>query len=201
MNWQLTLINNYQNSGESCVQLTHTKRENLLRSWFGPFAQQLFHSITNKVPTPVKNSHNCCLDIGKQCAQYLLVQASYQHQRCLYQYQVNQDLNNKGIQGAHELGDLLLYIRMTAQHPCHQNIEQLYNTQLSSCHDTGQALNTLLDARLIQQINYQQLTYYDKNPYPHDHVLNLRSEKLTDLTGNETWQENHIRVISKQHMY
>ncbi len=196
MTWQINLINDFRCSGETCLELTHHHRYCQLRNWFGPFAQRLFNSIKDQLLRSNDDSVIHQIIVDKQFAQYLLVQASFLHQRCMHQYQVHQDIHDKGITYSHELGELLLYVRMTPQHPSQQTLEHFIDTQLAWCDETEQAIHTLLESKLIQKIKFNQQTYYDKNPYPHDHILNLDTNILSDYTGQEYMGSTSLQIIN-----
>ncbi len=181
MTWQLTYTENHQQSGESCLQLNHHKKNKQLRSWFGPLAQHLFRLIKKQLSSTT-TEHHTVFQIEKQLAQHLLIQASFYHQRCLHQYQVYDDIKNLQLNQHNELCELLLFIRMSAQHPSQQTLQQLIDNQLPWYTDFNTEIKTLIDAKLIQKIGYRGLVFYDKNPYPHDHILDLHNQRLHDYT-------------------
>lgn len=198
MTWHLSMIENHQQSNEHCLQLRHHNKPTPLRSWFGPMAQHLLQQIRSCLPPAEKlktkhNTQNFVLD--KQLAQHLLIQASFFHQRCLHQYQISDDLKNKGLSHSHELCELLLFIRMSAQHPSHQTLQVWVENQLPYWVDFEAELNTLLNAKMVQKISHQDWVFYDKNPFPHDHLLDLTSLKLNDFYGPEQLLEKHQLLI------
>ncbi|TDR22741.1 hypothetical protein [Marinicella litoralis] len=190
MTWQLTLINNHRQSNECCLKMTQLKRNRILRQWFGPMAWQLFKSVTGDKTTPVCHNEKVLLD--KQTAQSFLIEASFFHQKCLQLYQINSDLKSKGLVPSQELCELLLYLRMTTQHPSHQIISLLADCHFPCNLSFDRALKALLNAQLIQKIVCLPFIFYDKNPYPHDHVFDQTSQSLTD--------HDNIKIIHDHQM-
>jgi len=187
MTWQVNFTYNYKQSGECCLELCHEKRNTQLRSWFGPLAQHLFNQPQLKLfSDQTKEQYNFSID--KQMAQFLLIKASFFHQRCLHMYQVKDDIKRQELIYSHELCELLLFIRMSNQHPSHQTLELFVEYQIPWCEDLRSKIESLLSAKLIQKISlnstykHNGLVFYDKNPYPHDHLLNLETLKLNDVT-------------------
>ena len=163
------------------ASLNHEKKKNLLRCWFGPLALHLFQQTICSQQIN-QTTINQSIKIDKKMAQHLLIQASFFHQRCLQQYQVQNHLKQQFQSYSHELCDLLLFIRMSSQHPCQKTLQLFVDCQMPWCTDLDAEINTLLDAKLIQKIKYRDLIFYDKNPYPHDNILNLKTSKLEDFT-------------------
>ncbi len=193
MIWQLKLTANHQQSGEFCLSLSQGKRNHLLRRWFGPLAQHLFQQpVCSREKTPATIDQD--INIDKQMAQHLLIQASFFHQRCLQQYQIQNHLKQQCQHYSHELCELLLFIRMSSQHPCQKTLQLFVDCQMPWCTDIEAEINTLLDARLIQKIKYKDLIFYDKNPYPHDHLLNLKTSQLKDFNSHDT-KINHQELL------
>ncbi len=197
MTWQLKLIENHQQTGEHCLELCRINKHSPLRSWFGPIAQLLLQQNHRYLPPSKKlndeaNTQRWAID--KQMAQYLLVQASFFHQRCLHQYQVNDDIKSKGLDNNHDLSELLLFIRMSSQHPSHQTLLTLVSSQLPSNKGLEGNLNTLLSAKLIQKISFHNWAFYDKNPYPHDHLLDLKTFELNDFNQHQKRHEQQLLI-------
>ena len=197
MTWQLNFIKNHQQTGEYCLELCRINKPTPLRCWFGPMAQHLLQQSNHYLPssqTLYTEGNTQRWGIEKQLAQHLLVEASFFHQRCLHQYQVNDDIKSKGLDNNHDLSELLLFIRMSAQHPSHQTLITLVNSQQHRSSAFEDNLNTLLSHKLIQKIGYNNWVFYDKNPYPHDHLLDLSTFKLHDFSGQKKTHELQLLI-------
>jgi hypothetical protein len=96
----------------------------------------------------------------------------------------------------HDLAEILLFIRMTDKHPCQQSLEQFTAQQTPWCHDMQAAIDRLLECKLIQQVKYQQWLFFDKNPYPHNHLLDIKNNSLVDYNHQMTIDNNHKLLIS-----
>ncbi|MCX7553867.1 hypothetical protein OS175_08250 [Marinicella sp. S1101] len=180
MTWTLHIDCNFQNTHEFCLQLNHTDKARNFRSWMGPMAKHLFMQLQQNL---ARCTSSQSFIIEKQLAQYALMQASFHHQRCLHQFQIIQDLEAIDLAGHNEMADMLLFIRMTPQHPCHDTLLLFSQQQTPWTQDAEAVIAQLVEAKLIQIIKCGEQTYYDKNPYPHDHVLDLNTLKLTDFTA------------------
>ncbi len=185
MSWKLTIFDDYLHTGESCLKLTHSDRINTFRSWFGPMAHQLFNVAVDKYHRACRHQTQSQLSIQKQFAQHLLIEASFHHQRCLQRYQIYTDIKNSGLNHTQNLSEILLFIRMTPQHPCIDTLQLFANKQLPNCLDLEEALQSLTDVKLIQKICVKEIDFYDKNPYPHDHVWDFETKDLKDYTLKE----------------
>lgn len=197
MTWKLTLIHNYQNSNEYCLTMTHLKRNSTLRQWYGPIARQLFKKASYKHNSfsSVENQHSILMD--KQATQYFLIEASFFHQKCVQLFQINNDVKAKCLSLTQEVSELLLYIRMTDQHPSHKNLIIFADCHIP-CHlDFENTLKSLLEVRLIQKIEILHFVFYDKNPYPHDHIFDHKSLTLKDHNQIEQLL-NHQKLINHQ---
>lgn len=191
MPWELSITHDYKETTESCLQLQHSDKENVFRSWFGPLAKYIYLTLQNKFDfNPDKRSFL----IEKQFAQYTLMQASFHHQRCSHVYQINQDLENQGLSEKYELAEILLFIRMTPQHPSHETLIQFGQQQIPWCDDIEAAIEQLIETKLIQRIHCETHIFYDKNPYPHDHILDLSENTLNDLAFDQPINE-HQKLI------
>ncbi len=193
MPWELNINSNFKDTSECCLQLSHTEKKQSFRSWFGPLAKHIYIQLQNKFNFRAQGES---FQIEKQFAQYTLMQASFHHQRCIYQYQINSDLEANALTGQYDLAELLLFIRMTPQHPSQDTLIEFAQKQMPWCADIDTAINQLLDAKLIQKIICDGHIFYDKNPYPHDHVLDIPSQKLKDFTFDQPIQKNQRLVLS-----
>ncbi|WP_223787558.1 hypothetical protein [Marinicella meishanensis] len=187
MNWQLQYEPNHQHCGEACLTLTQHNRCEPLRRWFGPMATQLARWLRAS-HSKISGQHPTT--INKSLAQQLLMQASFHHQACLHRYHVTQDLPAQ----SPAMCDVLLYLRMSRLHPCQDTMETLLNTQMPHCQDLEDILQRLVQAELIQCINSGSQRFYDKNPYPHDHILDTQTDRLFDYTGPEDLSATRILI-------
>ncbi len=184
MTWHVGFIDNYQQTGECCLKLRHGKRGTQLRGWFGPLARHLY-SLTQPQFHANQSKTSKHLAIDKQMAQFLLIQASFFHQRCFHMYQVKDDIKRQNLNFSHEVCELLLFIRMSNHHPSHKTIQLFVQHQIPWCEDFEKKIEDLLAVKLIQKFSHNNLVFYDKNPYPHDHLLDLKTLKLEDFIDRE----------------
>lgn len=198
MSWEIKINTNYKETSEYCLQLCHTKKNQSFRSWFGPLAHHIYLQLKRQFNF-VKEQHK--LSVDKQLAQYVLMQASFLHQRCLYQFQVTHDLTNHHLSKRYEVAELLLFIRMTHQHPSHHTLLACAQSQIPWCIETDEAIKSLLDSKLIQKIECIDHIFYDKNPYPHDHVLDTSDYKLNDFTSAHQLNNNERLILSSINNY
>lgn len=194
MSWQIYFTKNHQQTGDCCLQLTNSFSNYNLRSWSGPFASHLFDSIKPKLNTA--DTNNGSVTIDKQFVQYLLIKASFLHQKCMYEYQVTSDLSKTiGLNDIHEMAEILLYIRMTEKHPCLESLIHFAEQQIPWCNDIHSAIEALLDHKLIQQIKYHRWCFFDKNPYPHNHLLDMETNCLVDHHHQMTIDNNQRLIV------
>jgi|GEM_PF-2284201 len=180
MIWKLSLTHNHQQSNEYCLTMTHLKRNCQLRQWFGPIAQQLFKQASYKHNIIASAQNQLSMIIDKQSAQHFLIEASFFHQKCVQLYHINQDLKANCLELTQEISELLLYLRMTDQHPTHENLNLFADCHMH-CHlDFEKALKALIEANLIQKIEILHCIFYDKNPRPHDHIFDHQNMTLID---------------------
>ena len=178
--WQLTYNPNFRQLGEPGLTLHKHNSTEALRRWVGPLATRLINRLaehTNQTAgIPGTKSR---FNISKQLAQHLLIEASFQHQFCLHHFQVIQDLQSHRLQTG-SMEELLLYLRMTSQHPCHEDVlavMSLIQPDNSCCEEQ---LITLQERHLIQKIAHRNTVFYDKNPLPHAHVYDPEQGCLYD---------------------
>lgn len=193
MSWKLNLSHNFNHTNEYCLQLCHTEKNQSFRSWFGPLAKRIHHHLQSCLKLPTTDQP---VTMDKHDSQYALMQASFLHQRYLYQFQVNHDLELNQLSNNFDLVELLLYIRMTKQHPNHETLLMFAQTQMPWCDEPEAAINLLVETKLIQKIDFLNYTFYDKNPYPHDHVLDLKKLILNDLNTTHEINVNERLVLS-----
>ncbi len=177
--------------------MTQLKRNNCLRQWFGPMAQQLFNIISSHRNSSTTCDHHRCILLDKQAAQHFLIEASFYQQKCIQQFQVTSDIRAKCLNPIQAMSELLLYIRMTNQHPSHENLHIFSHCHLPYDLEFEAALEALVVAKLIQKIEFLHFTFYDKNPYPHDHIFDHKSFTLTDQNRIERLFD-HQRLIPHQ---
>ena len=196
MTWIINYSRNFKQTDECCLELCHRNKSTPLRAWFGPLASQLFQLINNQINLTKLASRSSFI-IEKHQAQYLPIQASFLLQRCQHLYQVNKDLKHLDSKYQHEVCEILLFIRMSNQHPKQQTLQLFTDIQLPHCTDIETAIDVLLKAKLIQKIQYNDWVFYDKIPYPHDHVLDLNSLKLVDYNHSELRSNQQKLLISQ----
>ena len=169
--WQLKLELSNQCQQEYILSLSKNNSRKKLRSWFGPLALHLFLKAKHQInPTSdIKNQGDCLL-FDKLFTQHFLIEASFYHQKCLMEFQVKNDLLSKGLSYDDQLGELLLYIRMTSQHPSYQTLLRVGNETTHNLKGIVSHIQTLKDNLLIQEIKHETYTFYDKNPLPHSHL-------------------------------
>jgi hypothetical protein len=196
MTWKLSYDRQCNLHQEACLTIHNDRKQYKLRGWYGPMAELILQSIKKFIPrihtSPLKQP------IEKQMAQFILMQASFLHQKCLHEFQVQTDTDRVGLSDDHNLAELLLFIRMTANHPCSDSIAAFSQTQIPWCDDVQTHLNQLVDCKLIQRVKYQQWYFYDKNPYPHNHIVDLQDQMLFDHHLHKPIK-NHQKLILAAH--
>lgn len=192
MSWQIHINSNHEETSECCLQLRHSDKNHTFRSWFGPLAKLIYLQLQSKF-----NLTDCghTIQIEKQFAQYTLMHASFIHQRCMYQYQITNDLKLNNLSDQHDLAELLLFIRMTCQHPTERTLIACVQTQMPWCDEVERAIDALIETKLIQKIVCTDHVFYDKNPYPHDHVFDLKEHKLNDFNDSQKLNRNQRLVV------
>jgi len=159
-------------------------------------AQNLMAKARLKHPTTISDQ-TAQINIDKHSAQYFLIEASFYHQQCLQQYQVINDIYKLGINKTEEVIELLLYLRMTSLHPSHEDLQVFAGCQPRHNLCLEQALDTLLDNRLIQKIEFLEFQFYDKNPYPHGHIFDLKTQTIKDHNSIEQLSK-HQQMLTHQ---
>ena len=149
-------------------------------------AQQLFQLAKGLLNINLTKTFDLSFSIDKQAAQYFLIEASFYHQKCLQQFQITADLKNKQLSVTQQLSELLLYIRMTRQHPSHESLDVFSACHLPCNAGFDQTIESLIKAKLIQRIEFLHFKFYDKNPYPHDHIFDYNSQTLKDHDSIES---------------
>ncbi len=179
--WQLKLTKNHQATKEYSLKLINKKANKTFRNWFGPLALQIYHKAKRHL---TKNQHKITkqntLTFDKHFAQHVMIEASLYQQLCHHHYQTVEDLELKGLSHHTSTNNVLLYIRMTAQHPSRQTIKTLLWDEKNHGVDHDQIVDKLVQHRLIQKFKINDHIFYDKNPYPHNHLYNVETNQLTD---------------------
>jgi len=183
--WQLILTKNHLNLNEYGLVLKNSNSSSIMRCWFGLIAKKLWANAikhSDHINTGSKNS--CHINCDKNFAQHLLIEASFLQQLCAQQFNIHKDLASNGMTINCVAAEILLFIRMTQQHPSREIITQIMDLTLRGNHDYEHPLNLLQEMRLIQKICYQDQSYYDKNPYPHCHVYDPENQTIYDYNNN-----------------
>ena len=168
--WQLTYDPDIRQLGEPGLTLHKHNSTEALRHWVGPLANHIVNRLSPHIRWPyVQPKAKSRLNISKLLAQHLLIEASFQHQHCLHHFQVIKDLKNNGLQTGNT-AELLLYLRMTLQHPCHDHVLQVMSLMQPDNTRCEEQLCDLQDHQLIQSIKHRNTVFYDKNPLPHAHL-------------------------------
>ncbi len=196
--WQLSISHMQSPLNEYQLQLINNKTNKTWRSWFGPIAWQIYRKAKSQV---LKNHRfavqNNSLLFDKHYAQHLMIEASLHHHFCHHLYQTTDDLRQQDMAQDLDAHDLLLYIRMTPQHPCHQTISRLASEKSKLGVDHKLIIDRLVARRLIQKIVINQQTFYDKNPHPHDHLFNTQTGQLTDYTEQKIHSDHPNLILVK----
>lgn len=147
------------------------------RKWFGVLAGEIFKSIHIGLQLPLARPKV----LNKTEAQHILIEAAMIQQQCLHHYRVYQDLK---IHQAKDLAlhDLLLFIRMSHYHPNEMDLMdyQEHSHVIESDDHLKHLLHQLQEQRLIQKIHANNRIFYDKNPYPHCHLLDTKTGRISD---------------------
>ena len=178
--WQLTYHPDFRHLGEAGLTLHKQDRSEALRHWVGPLAERLVNRLSQHNNTPTLNTHvSTQFNISKLMAQHLLIEASFQHQYCLHRFQVIKDLQKNQLQSG-SMEEVLLYLRMTPQHPCHDKVLEVMSLMQPDNTRCEEQLTELQECRLIQSIKHRNSVFYDKNPLPHAHLYDPEQGCLYD---------------------
>jgi hypothetical protein len=135
--------------------------------------------------------------LDKTQAQHILIQAAMVQQHCMQHYRVYADLKTNNIDdlASH---DLLLFIRMSNYHPSWSDLisYQQHSHVIESTHQMQSLLHILQNKQLIQGITADNQQFYDKNPYPHCHVLDTITGRLSDYDChlNSLQSRRYLRI-------
>ncbi|MCB1581668.1 MAG: hypothetical protein R3E90_08920 [Marinicella sp.] len=196
MNWTIKYTPKWKNNQEALLTLVSSHQRHPLREWYGPLAELIFCSSYKHLSKHISMTTQQ-FDIEKQLAQFILMQACFLHQKCLHEYQVNQDTKKAGLTNNNDLAELLLFIRMTSNHPNQHSLMTFHNAQIPWCDDFETRIDNLINSKLIQHIRYKNMDFFDKNPYPHDHILDLHDKVLFDYQQNFPIREHQKLIVGK----
>lgn len=189
--WNIKLTPAHHNELNDILSLNRT--DTPFRNWFGALAGEIYKSIRHGLNLPLASPKN----LNKTEVQHILIEAAMVQQQCLQHYRVYHDLAQHNLTDL-ALHDVLLFIRMCNYHP---NDEDLYYYQHHSHvvenHTHLQSLlHILQDKQIIQCIIVDNRLFYDKNPYPHCHILDTESGRLSDYDChlNTFHDDRFIRV-------
>lgn len=182
--WQLIYQLKHQGLNEPSLSLKHQTKGSILRCWIGPMAEILMSQAIQLLKYHVtKTKPIIVLNISKQFAQHFLIEASLQQQLQLQRFYVVTDIQNKqGIQ--RQADELLLFIRMSCQHPCHQTLLHAMACMQPDNHRSEELIWQLQQQQLIQVIEHQNTRFYDKNPIPHRHLYDPKKHVIFDYNSH-----------------
>ena len=172
---QLNPANQYQLN--DVLSLCKHNQNNHFRSWFGALAGEIFQCIKSGLKLSIAQPHQ----LDKTEAQHILIQAAMVQQHCMHHYRVYKDLKTNHINDL-ALHDLLLFIRMANYHPGEQDLisYQKHSHVIESPGHLKSSLHQLQNQQLIQKISANDNIFYDKNPYPHCHLFDTKTGRISD---------------------
>lgn len=172
---ELTPANHHQLNDVLALRKTNQKQP--FRHWFGGLAGEIFDRINSGLKLSLNPNHV----LDKTQAQHILIEAAMVHQHCMYHYRIHSDLKPRDTDDL-ALRDLLLFIRMANYHPNEQDLihYQQHSHVIESCDHLFSLINQLQKQQLIQKITVGSSTFYDKNPYPHCHLLDTETGRISD---------------------
>ncbi len=175
--WTIKLTPANTNQFNDLLSLDQSKHNGHFRSWFGGLAGEIYQGIKSGLNLAIAQPQS----LDKTQAQHILIQAAMVQQQCMYHYRVYHDLKAQQLTDL-ALHDLLLFIRMANYHPSKQDL--LNYQQHSHVIESPGHLQSLLDQldnkQLIQGIVADNKQFYDKNPYPHCHLLDTETGHISD---------------------
>lgn len=195
--WTIQLIPANRNQFNDLLSLDQSKNKAHFRSWFGGLAGEIYQGIKSGLNLAIAQKQ----PLDKTQAQHILIQAAMVQQQCMHHYRVYHDLKTQGITDL-ALHDLLLFIRMANYHPSHQDLQNY--KQHSHVIESDAHLQTLINAlnnkKLIQRITVKNNHFYDKNPYPHCHLLDTETGHISDYDCqlNATQNVRFLRIPHKK---
>ncbi len=176
-NWsiQLTPANHFQLN--DVLSLNKHNYGEHFRSWFGGLAGEIFQRIRSGFNLALAQPQK----LDKTQVQHILIEAALVQQQCMHHYRVYSDLKTHDITDL-ALHDLLLFIRMANYHPGEQDLVhyQQHSHVIENSNHLNQLLCQLHDHKLIQKISANNSVFYDKNPYPHCHLLDTETGRISD---------------------
>lgn len=178
--WQLLYQHNLKHWQDPALQLINQKSEHVLRCWVGEISTQLLLMALGMNRHQLKPGHKQCLQLNKHQTQQFLMAACFHYQACLHQYQVLKDLRTQELDHATGLADILLYIRMSDQHPSSKQLAKAMNQTAPQVVGLKQQLKHLEHHQLIQKLTHKGLVFFDKNPLPHKHLFDPDQQVIID---------------------
>jgi len=175
--WSIQLNPAVRQQPNDVLSLRNQNQSKHFRSWFGALAGEIYQSIRVGLNLPLAKPKA----LDKTEAQHILIQAAMVQQHCMQYYRVYADLKLKHIDDL-ALHDLLLFIRMANYHPNQQDLihYQQHSHVIESSGHLQSLLNQLQQQQLIQRISTDDKIFYDKNPYPHCHLLDTETGRISD---------------------
>ncbi|MFV0543118.1 MAG: hypothetical protein ACK5L8_05430 [Marinicella pacifica] len=173
--WNIKLTPAHHNELNDILSLNRT--DTPFRNWFGALAGEIYKSIRHGLNLPLASPKT----LNKTEAQHILIEAAMVQQQCLQHYRVYQDLAQHNLTDL-ALHDVLLFIRMCNYHPGEHDLldYQKHSHVIESTGHLKILLNQLEEQRLIQTIRANHRVFYDKNPYPHCHLFDTETGRISD---------------------
>lgn len=183
--WNIKLTPAHHNELNDVLSLSKSQTDTPFRNWFGALAGEIYKSIRDGLNLSLASPKT----LNKTEVQHILIEAAMVQQQCLQHYRVYQDLAQYNLTDL-ALHDVLLFIRMSNYHPSKQDLfsYQQYSHVIESNDHLRSLLNQLQDKNLIQEIRTDNHVFFDKNPYPHCHIFDTKSGRISDY-------DCHLRVL------
>lgn len=191
--WNIQLTPANHNQLNDVLALNQSNRHGHFRRWFGALAGEIYLGIKSGLNLVIAQQQ----PLDKTQAQHILIQAGMVQQQCMHHYRVYHDLKSQGITDL-ALHDLLLFIRMASYHPSDQDLDnyQQHSHVIESPSHLQTLINELNNKQLIQRIVAKDKPFYDKNPYPHCHLLDTETGRISDYDChlNTTHNSRFLRI-------
>ncbi|MCX7545138.1 hypothetical protein [Marinicella gelatinilytica] len=186
--WTIELTPASHRQFNDVLSLNQNKTTGHFRRWFGGLAGEIYLGIKSGLDLAIARPQ----PLDKTQAQHILIQAAMVQQQCMHHYRVYQDLKAHDLKDL-ALHDLLLFIRMANYHPSYQDLGefQQHSHVIESNEHLKTLINELNSKQLIQCIKVNNKRFYDKNPYPHCHLLDTETGLISDYDCHLNVSHSH----------
>ena len=178
--YKITLNTNH---GHTCLRLNNNLQ--VIRKWYGVFAELIFNKALNK-SNKVMQNHNTVF-LNKNEIHALFSEITCLYQMAIFHFNIEKDLSSSDFPTSYRniAESLLLQIRINPIHQCYEALLSYFLDEFNyyDASEFDNVLKLLIGKNLIQSIitdDGQQ--FFDKNPIPHDHIYFKKHKKLVDCS-------------------